>query len=90
MVFLIMGNAGFFVINRMTLLNLQDLVSRACYNFVLRLFLCLELVFLAPIYRLPLQPKSTHSSMVVPFGGSYLEFYKVIPKRNYMEPMGKP
>ena len=26
---------------------------------------------------LPIGPK------VVPFGGSYIEFYKVIPKRNY-------
>ena len=25
---------------------------------------------------------------VVPFGGSYLEFYKVIPKRNYFGAFG--
>ena len=31
---------------------------------------------------LPIGPKA------VPFWGSYLEFYKVIPKRNYFGPMG--
>ena len=31
---------------------------------------------------LPIGPK------VVPFGGSYLEFYKVIPKRNYFGAYG--
>ena len=31
---------------------------------------------------LPIGPK------VVPFGGSYLEFYKVIPKRSYFEAFG--
>ena len=37
-------------------------------------------------WALPIGP------MVVPFGGSYLEFYKVIPKRNYYgayQPMGR-
>ena len=29
------------------------------------------------LMQLPIGPK------VVPFGGSYLEFYKVLPKRNY-------
>ena len=31
---------------------------------------------------LPIGPK------VVPFGGSYIEFYKVIPKRNYFGAYG--
>ena len=29
-------------------------------------------------------------SIVVPFCGSYLGCYKVIPKRSYVEPVGKP
>ena len=33
---------------------------------------------------LPINPK------VVLFGGSYVEFYKVIPKRNYFGALGKP
>ena len=31
---------------------------------------------------IPIGPK------VVPFGGSYLEFYKVVPKRNYFGAYG--
>ena len=34
------------------------------------------------VLRLPIGPK------VVPFWGSYLEFYKVIPKRNYFGAYG--
>ena len=40
------------------------------------------------------EPKIRDSSQakgpkVVPFGGSYVEFYKVIPKRNYFGAFGK-
>ena len=30
-----------------------------------------------------LNPKLPKGPKVVPFGGSFIEFYKVIPKRNY-------
>ena len=39
-------------------------------------------VFCHTLYYLPIGPK------VVPFWGSYLEFYKVIPKRNYFGAYG--